>query len=230
MRSAPIGARFDRCPEQMDAYLRTSTRLTHSDPRALVGARAVALLAAWSVREQLSARPEVAEFLSVLRAAGPEDPEWSATLRVIAAACAEDRSVGELARDLGLASGVTGYCYHTVPVAAYAWFRHFGDFRASLSSVLDCGGDTDTAGAIAGALAGAVAGEAGIPPDWLGGLCEWPRGRIFLARLSDRLAERADPLRPSSPVRYFWPGIIARNLVFLGVVLVWGLRRLAPPY
>jgi len=31
-------------------------------------------------------------------------------------------------------------------------------------------------------------------------------------------------------VRYFWPAVLPRNLLFLIVVLLHGLRRLAPPY
>ena len=65
---------------------------------------------------------------------------------------------------LGLARGVTGYVYHTVPVAVYAWLRHYGDFRATVEAALDCGGDTDTVGAIAGALAGGTVVGRGSPP------------------------------------------------------------------
>jgi ADP-ribosylglycohydrolase len=54
------------------------------------------------------------------------------------------------------------YVYHTVPVAVYAWLRHYGDFRATVEAALDCGGDTDTVGATAGTLAGATVGAAGI--------------------------------------------------------------------
>lgn len=35
---------------------------------------------------------------------------------------------------------------------------------------------------------------------------------------------------PSAPVRYCWPAVPARNLVFLAIVLLHGLRRLLPPY
>ena len=57
--------------------------------------------------------------------------------------------MADFAASLGLTNGVTGYIYHTVPVAVYAWLRHYGDFRVTLEAVLDCGGDTDTVGAIA---------------------------------------------------------------------------------
>jgi ADP-ribosylglycohydrolase len=229
MRSAPIGAFHCEAAERIDTYVGASTRVTHSDPRALTGARAVALLVAWCVREEPSSRPESDELRSLLRSAG-EDEEWSAALGAISEAYERELSVSEFARGLGLDHGVSGYVYHTVPVAVYAWLRHFGDFRATLVAVLDCGGDTDTVGAIAGALAGAVVGEPGIPDEWLSGLFDWPRGRGFLAKLADRLADPPDSLQPRGPVRYFWPGVLPRNLLFLIVILIHGFRRLAPPY
>jgi hypothetical protein len=33
-----------------------------------------------------------------------------------------------------------------------------------------------------------------------------------------------------TPVRWFWPGILPRNLFFLTVVVIHGFRRLLPPY
>jgi ADP-ribosylglycohydrolase len=232
MRVAPIGAFFAAEPERLERYVSAATQLTHVDPRALVGARAVALLAAWCIREELSARPEPARFLRVLGDAG-DDPEWRAMLDVLSEAVASELAVTEFAASLGLAAGVSGYVYHTVPVVAYAWYRHFGSFERTLASVLDCGGDADTTGAIAGALAGAVVGERGIPADWLRGLRDFPRGRSLLREIADRLVARrrgAGGRGSARPVRYFWPALVPRNLIFLLVVLLHGLRRLLPPY
>jgi hypothetical protein len=130
---------------------------------------------------------------------------------------------------LGLQRGIAGYVYRTVPVAVYAWYRHWGDFKATLTVVLDCGGDTDTAGAITGALAGAVVGEEGIPRAWIDGISDWPRGSSLLYALSDRLSAASRSQRPGPVVRYFWPALPVRNLLFLVIVLVHGFRRL-PPY
>jgi len=55
-------------------------------------------------------------------------------------------SVAEFADELGLRRGVTGYAYHSVPVALHAWLRHAGDYRSALTTALDCGGDADTVG------------------------------------------------------------------------------------
>jgi ADP-ribosyl-[dinitrogen reductase] hydrolase len=138
--------------------------------------------------------------------------------------------VGEFAVALGLEQGVSGYIYHTVPVAIYAWLRHYGDFRAAVEAALDCGGDTDTVGAITGALAGATVGASGIPEPWLRGMIDWPRSVQLLRLVADRLGEQLAKGSPLGEVSYFWPAVLPRNLCFLLVVLLHGLRRLAPPY
>jgi hypothetical protein len=84
--------------------------------------------------------------------------------------------------------------------------------------------------AIIGAIVGAKAGKEGIPSELIAGLCEWPRSVLLLEQIAARLARQKDTAYALGPVRYFWPGIILRNSLFLVVVLIHGLRRLAPPY
>jgi ADP-ribosylglycohydrolase len=233
MRSAPIGAFFADSPERLDVFVEAGTRVTHTDPRALTGARAVALLTAWAIRDELQEVPDIGVLVEVLRhapAGEKSDDEWHRLIEQLLSAHGEGLSVSEFAASLGLGDGVTGYVYDTVPVAAYAWYRHFGDFEATVASVLACGGDTDTTGAIAGALAGAVVGDVGIPDDWLRGLRDWPRNQTLLSEVGARLAECSSTDKICSPVSYFWPGLVPRNLLFLLVVLLHAFRRLLPPY
>lgn len=230
MRAAPIGAMFAGDAAKRQAWVDASTRVTHADPRALVGARVVAELCAWSVRTAAAERPAAEAFLELLRAAGEQEPQWLAIVDEMRSAVAQDGSVQAYADSLGLQKGVSGFIYHTVPVVCYAWYRHFGDFEATLTAVLDCGGDTDTTGAIVGALAGAVTGEPGIPRAWIDGIIDWPRGVRLCYRVADRLCEASRTRRPMPVVRYAWPGVLLRNIVFLLIVLGHGFRRLAPPY
>lgn len=123
-----------------------------------------------------------------------------------------------------------GYAYHSVPVALYAWLRHFGDFPAALKAALDCGGDTDTIGAIVGALAGASCGERGIPAEWRTGIWEWPRSCAFLRQVAARLFEQKIARQPLGPVPYFWLGLVPRNVLFLMTVLAHGFARLLPRF
>jgi ADP-ribosyl-[dinitrogen reductase] hydrolase len=139
----------------------------------------------------------------------------------------------EFADALGLQGGVTGYVYHTVPLALFCWLRHPGCFREAVEEVIDLGGDTDSTAAIVGGLSGATIGVNGIPPEWIHGLREWPRSALWMRKLALRLAnqfggnESADS---PGPLPLIWPGLIPRNLMFLLIVLLHGFRRLLPPY
>ena len=230
MRSALIGGYFAGQPARIDEFVEASTRITHSDRRALVGARAVAHVAAAGLLGDPAVRPEPEDFRRLLREAGEDDDEWCGIVDTLSDSWEKGLSVGEFARRLGLTRGITVYVYHTVPVVAYAWFGHFGNFEETVVSVLDCGGDTDTTGAIAGALAGAVVGEKGIPPRWVAGVKDWPVGVPLLRKTSDKLAERIGAAAGTSPPAWFWPAVPLRNLLFLSILLIHGFRRLCPPY
>lgn len=225
MRSALIGAVFAADPARRRAYVRASTRLTHTDPRAEIGALAIAEAAALAVGPAAPAPEAVLAHLADLS----DEPEWQGLLATLREAWTERAPVAGLADRLGLARGVTGYVYHTVPIALYAWLAHAGDYAATIAAVLALGGDTDTVAAIAGALAGATVGSEGIPAAWITGLKDWPRGVPVLRAIAARL-EAGSAAGAQSPVRYFWPGVLARNGLFLTIVLAHGFRRLAPPY
>jgi ADP-ribosylglycohydrolase len=228
MRSALLGAYFARHPDLRTAYVAACTRVTHTDPRAEVAAQAVALASATALIEP---GPEafIASLCPALEPISP-DTAWQAACCQITEALAVRQTVPEFAARLGLERGVTGYAYHTVPVALYAVLRHPEDFRAALEGALDCGGDTDTVGAIVGAIAGARVGAAGIPAEWLDGIWDWPRSVPLLRTVASRLVSLRTADRPLGAVRYFWPGVIPRNLCFLVVVLAHGFARLLPPF
>lgn len=231
MRAAPVGAFFADRPERIDEYIAASTRMTHTDPRALVGALAVAHLTALCVRGDSGQRPGWPEIRQVLLQAGGANAEWVALIGRMEGALEQGHSVEQFADLIGGAKGVTGYVFQTVPVAIYAWYTNFGDYKKTVSDAIDCGGDTDTVAAIAGALAGAVVGERGIPERWLRGIFDWPRGVPLMCSVADALAEkRGEAGDPSKPVKYFWPGLILRSLILFTAVLAHALRRLAPPY
>ena len=96
--------------------------------------------------------------------------------------------------------------------------------QRTLEAVIECGGDTDTVGAIAGALAGATVGESGIPQDWVKGIWDAPINVTLLRKTAEQFAEL------HGHVRYLWPLSIPRNVLFLLIVLWHGFRRLLPPY
>jgi ADP-ribosyl-[dinitrogen reductase] hydrolase len=225
MRSAIVGAYFFDQPEKRKEFVSAATRLIHTDPKAETAALAVAEAAAWAV---LQGKPikEWARGLSAL----DDGEEWIGICRKLEDALARRTSVASFADALGLRNGVSGYSYHSVPVALYAWLRSPDNFHDALVSALDCGGDTDAVGAIVGALAGESVGVRSIPSESLGRICEWPRSTNVLNRVAERLAQEKTGGTSLGPVKYFWPGLVPRNFTFLLMVLAHGFRRLAPPY
>jgi len=65
------------------------------------------------------------------------------------------------ARSLGCLNGVSGYMYHSVPVVLHAWFLNPRDYANAVTSIIRCGGDTDTTAAMLGAIVGSGVGRAG---------------------------------------------------------------------
>jgi ADP-ribosyl-[dinitrogen reductase] hydrolase len=227
MRSAILGAFFANEPNRRREFVLASSRLTHRGWQAETAALAVAEAAAVVVRSERT--PDIAEVLEAMRNLSQQE-EWQARLSQMESCLKAGESVSEFACKLGLHAGVTGYSLHVVPVALYAWLRHRADFRSALTSAIGCGGDTDTVGAIVGAVCGTATGKEGIPGEWIKGIWEWPRSCGFMEHLGKRLVDQRNSSAPLGPVRYFWPAVILRNLLFLAVVLAHGFRRLGPPY
>lgn len=225
MRSAIIGAMFHEDRDRMWTHVRASSLITHTDPRAIAGAGSIAALAAWCMRHRVNARPEPSELGALLRGCGG-DAEWLTICKTIEDACERGSSVEEFVDRLGLRHGVTGYIYHSVPVAIFCWWKHPGDTTAGLGAVFDCGGDTDTVGAIAGSLFGVSGGVTGLPPDWINKLCDWPRSLNYIRNVADSIFGASQPKASPS----FWVCSLVRNVAFLGIVLSHGMRRLLPPY
>lgn len=237
MRSAILGAVFATDANRRRDFVRASTRLTHLDPRAETAAQAVAEAAAFCCRtrvEQASSEdrrteliPDDRNIADVIQSMATltDDPEWRRLCARMSAALDKGDSVQQFSNGLNLHRGITGYAYHTVPVALYAWLRYRGKFEDALGNTIRCGGDTDTVAAICGALVGCDVGPEGIPKQWRNGICDWPRTRKSFVRLAQELAAPT-----GKPIRWFWPGVLPRNIIFLSVVLIHGLRRLFPPF
>lgn len=229
MRSAVLAACARRNPASLEALVRASTRLTHTDPRAEQGALAVALAAQAALEHGRSLDPLAALDLIQRSVRGEE---LSRALTIVCRLVREQADAAALVRELGLRDAVSGYINQTVPVALFCWARWHGDFRTAVETVVALGGDTDTTAAITGGLAGASVGASHIPAEWVSGLLEWPRTVPWLFRLADAVTQASNAGQSAAvrPVPLFWPGILFRNILFLIVVLLHGIRRLLPPY
>jgi ADP-ribosylglycohydrolase len=233
MRAAILGVCLGHDPELLRDYVRASTRMTHTDPRAERGALLVAL-GAW---HGASAGGQDTNGLSALAAIRSRladvDDEFNRLLDQLNEHLERDIPPGAFADTLGLQHGVSGYIYDTVPVALYCWLHSPTDFRRAMEDVVRLGGDVDTTGAIVGGLVGATVGARGIPAEWIEGLAEWPMSVRWMRSLAASIAERLggkDTAASAKEPRLFWPGIVPRNLLFLAIVLIHALRRLLPPY
>lgn len=229
MRSAILGVCFADSDPLLVMHNAAAVTITHRDARAEVGALAVALAARASMRGQDADAylAELRRFAAPFAAAGSELVALAERARASAAA---GESTADYAASIGCANGVSGYMYHSVPAVLHAWFSHPDDYAAAVVAVIRCGGDTDTTAAMVGGIVGARVGKAGIPAAWLDGIWDWPRGLGWIEELARRAAQAASTgtRQDTLFVPPWW--LLARNLVFMLIVLAHGLRRLGPPY
>jgi ADP-ribosylglycohydrolase len=230
MRAAILGVwAGDELPA-LRQLVAASTRITHTDPAAEDGAIAVAVAAAYAAAAAPSTVISPERFLLTLRSALRPGSPLLPLIEQVVAAVSEGSSLDQYLSNRGLQHGVSGYINHTVPAALFCWLRWPRDYRRAVEAVVLAGGDTDSTGAIVGALVGAAVGVEGIPREWLDGLCEWPRSVRWMRRLAHRLAVAKAGKSAARPLPLFWPGLLLRNVFFLIVVLIHGVRRILPPY
>ncbi len=230
MRAPIIGVVHGDDPGRLRDFIRASTRLTHTDPKAEFGALAVAVATHLNATHPGPVTP--AAFAESLRTHLPEAgaTEFHAVMARSLESAVAGESAERFAQRLGLEKGVSGYIYHTVPVVIQVWLRHQRDYAGGVLEIIRLGGDTDTTAAILGGIIGAGTGETAIPRPWLAHLWEWPRSVPWMRRLAAALATNGAPVKPSLPPGVFPLAIWVRNLFFLTVVLFHGFRRLLPPY
>lgn len=230
MRSSIIGVIYGDDEKLLREYVRAATRITHTDPKAEFGALSVAIAAHMASTEN-AVKP--AEFLSRLKATIKSNEqsasEFISLMELVVSFVETKKTVEDLAERLGQGKGISGYTYHTVPVALYVWLTNQGDFKKSIEAIIRCGGDADTTAAIVGGITGAGIGETALPQDWLAGIVEWPMtvermkgiGRA-LAKTQGKVTSETDEATALL--------ILPRNLFFLAVVFAHIFRRMLPPY
>ena len=228
MRAPIIGAAIDDL-HALRPLVYASTRLTHTDEKAEFGALAAALAAHMAARQALPVAGD--DFLAQLKTLlNGDGAEFLALMTAAVQAVNQGQTTQEFAASLGQGQGVSGYMLHTLPVVIHAWLTHQRDFRAAIVAIVECGGDTDSTAAILGGIVGAACGPSGIPADWQNGLLEWPRSIRWMTRLGGALAEVPVAGVQRRAPELFFPAVLVRNVLFLGVVLFHGFRRLLPPY
>jgi len=194
--------------ERWREHVEISTRLTHTDPRALQGALLVA-----QVTRYLLGRigwNEVAESL--------DDNYLKEKLQQMGEH--PSQSPQEYAREQGWEKGISGFVYHTAPLVVEAVLYYRDDYGQAVRSVIECGGDTDTTAAIVGGMLGARLGKVALPDAWVKQFGDRPHSLDYLEKLARGQLQDLPGL----------PLCLARNLIFGWVILGYGFRRLLPPY
>lgn len=219
MRAPVLGVYFANDAERRAEFVKASTVLTHTDPKAV---EAAMMAADCAVNGEL--RTDV--IISRMKEIG-QSPEWSQPIRQIEGLLGEGVTVKQFADTMGFSKGVSGYAVHTMTAVLFIWLRHRGDFDAIVREAVACGGDTDSVAAIAGGIAGAETKS--FNPGWLGKLVDRPYTVGYLNQLGVALAESAAgrPVKPPSAANW---QIIPRNVLFFLAVLFQGFRRIFPPY
>lgn len=208
MRSALLGVCFADDEPKLRAFVRVSTRITHTDPRAEFAALAVALAARLAYR----AKTDAASFRASV-VAGVDNAECCALLLKVVESAERGEDTRRFARAIGAGDGVSGYCYQTVPVALHAWLTSPGDIKAAVSAAISCGGDTDTVAAITGALVGSGVGALGLPAQVR--IVDWPVNPRTLRALAPLVNNALQGRATSAPMRWHLvPAGLLRNLAF----------------
>jgi ADP-ribosylglycohydrolase len=216
MRAAVVGVLLHADEVGRRAMSDALARVTHTDPRAVEGARYVAEVAA-----ALVGSADRGAVLSAARSAVDEALLGAAIDRALA--LAQDGAAPDVA---AAALGTTGYVVHTVPFAAYVFARWGDDPMAAIAAVIRAGGDTDSIGAIVGAWCGAVGGEGALPAGLIAELHDGPFGPTHLRALARDLAGAA---AGRAAVATYSPAYaMARNLALYPVVIAHALRRIVP--
>lgn len=228
MRVALIGVCYGGDVPRMRALARAATRITHTDPKAEHGALAVALAAHIAAAGRDVAPEEYARGLRELL--GEDGRELLDLVDGVVHSVGRKETAANYTARTGLAKGVSGYMFHSVPAALHVWLAHQGDYRGGVTAVVRLGGDTDTVAAIVGAIIGARTGKDGIPAEWLRDLWEWPRTPAWIERLGARLADHVTRRANGQALPLNWLTLALRNAFFFLLVLAHGFRRLLPPY
>ena len=170
--------RFSGLPTHLLHVIWEVGGLTHPDPRATIGAFAVASLIAKIVsfddvvsdREMLLRLLEgtlrEVRFMEKNKSSKHfpqmnEEP-FSSRLAQISTAIASGLSADEVRTQFGTSS----FTLESAAFAIATFLRHPTDFTAALKEAVEAGGDTDTNAAIVGSLVGANVGLQGIPKAW----------------------------------------------------------------
>jgi ADP-ribosylglycohydrolase len=188
MRIAPIGFFFYDEPERLQEAALICTQITHRHPQGLAGALAQAMGVGMALQKGIQG--ETIDRLTFLQEimAGVQGVDGGVAEELARIGKMEHR--GELEAKIERIAATFSRDVSAIGAvpAAMAAFLINADFQETVLTAVNCGGDTDTIGAMAGALAGAYYGYSSIPSTWLEPLENGEKGRDYVASLAEELA------------------------------------------
>jgi ADP-ribosylglycohydrolase len=163
MRSAPVGAYFADDYQRVIYEAKASAEVTHAHPDGKKRAAAVALAAAWMVREpKVAAKPTHALIEFVLEHI-PQTETFHSLKKTLEVPL--ELSPRTAASILGNGTGVISS--DTVRFCLWCAARHANSYTDALWTTISGLGDRDTTCAIVGGIVALSAGRDSIPADWL---------------------------------------------------------------
>lgn len=162
MRIAPLAFLLDPSGLGDRRLLRDVCRITHHSEEAYAAALAV-VLAISSIDDFFNSNA-----ISLASVVAQALPDTSVRDRLdLLGAVGKDESLRDIARRYGS----SGYAVESVPLAILAAGRVWRDgFQATIESLIECGGDTDTMSSIAGQIMGSAIGVDALPVDLVANL------------------------------------------------------------
>ncbi len=227
MRAAVIGVCFGDKKDLLKQYIKSSSRITHTDKKAEIGAMSVAIA---SYLTSIKKNVNFNDFLENLKSVIEIDNDFLEILNNLKICLEKNMTLKEYADSIGLSKGVTGYMYHTIPIVLYCWLYHQNknDFNSSIKDIISLGGDTDTTGAILGGILGSKGDLNSINKNWINNIIE-PQLSIKKLEetgliLSECIENNFETKSKKIP-NYFIINFI-RNILFTIIVLLHGFKRI----
>ena len=228
MRAAVIGCSVQNM-ELVKSLVDVSSSLTHRDRRSSDGAFLIALASNWCRFCRESRSISFFEFV-VANGGVPADVSFAQQFLLLRESLESGEATSSFAAKIGMSKGVTGFIVPTTLVALHAWLSNLDSYVDVVMACIQCGGDTDTVASIAGSLSGAYLGFERLPLGLGQRIIDYPFSFSRLESLALGLID-LDSLGPSCRwMGLRWLALPFRNIVLLLLVLLHGIRRLAPPY
>lgn len=196
-----------------------STRITHTDDRAVAWARVIA-----NVTRAFASGMSL-EHVKIFGLCGVEHRDVGQSFIAAMESACHSEPTAVFAARIGCGERVSGFVMHTGPITVHAALSHKDSVLEAIGACIACGGDTDTTASIAGGIVGARHGIDQAGEKLLDRIVDWPRGITKLRRVSRATTAGVKPESTS-----FFLAATFRNFVMLVVVLWHAGRRLFPPW